>query len=412
MAAPVILSGMKIFFRTIHLYLSLAAGLVIMVTCVTGAILVFERELQELFNPGRYYVEKTGNRVPLDSMVVSLQSKVKDAKVNGIKYYADSTRTVELSYSLKKAKTEAKKTETKKKASEGERLIAFVNPYTAEVIDLYNYKNTFFYSVMDLHRWMLSGDTGKLIVGSATFIFLFILTTGLILWWPKSRAILKQRLKLKTDGGWKRLNHDLHIVFGFYSFIFLFIFAFTGLAWSFEWFNKAIYTVTGSSMQPAKPPVVKKESNLTTARWPFVAAEGVTGIRATSNLPYNDILQIASDQWPEARFYNISAPKDSSAAYSVSLLSVNAIHESATDIYYIHPTTGAVIGSMKWSERNTGQRVRATFKPVHVASIYGMPSKVVGLIVCLFGASFPVTGVIMWVNRLKKKKPVSKSAVA
>ena len=256
---------------------------------------------------------------------------------------------------------------------------------------------------MDLHRWMLGGDTGKLIVGSATLIFLFILITGLILWWPKSRAILKQRLKLKMDGGWKRLNHDLHIVFGFYSFIFLFIFAFTGLAWSFEWFNKGIYKVTGSSMQPAKPPVVKKEKPLTTAPWPFIAAEAGAGMTTSSNLPYNDILQVASEQWPSVKFYNISDPKDSSAAYTVSVLPLDAVHESATDLYYVHPSTGAVIGSMKWSERNTGQRVRATFKPVHVASIYGMPSKVIGLIVCPFGASFPVTGVVMWVNRTRKK---------
>ena len=37
---------MKIFFRRIHLYLSLAAGLVILIACLTGAILVFEKEAQ------------------------------------------------------------------------------------------------------------------------------------------------------------------------------------------------------------------------------------------------------------------------------------------------------------------------------------------------------------------------------
>ena len=148
---------------------------------------------------------------------------------------------------------------------------------------------------------------------------------------------------------------------------------------------------------------MKKEKPLTTAPWPFIAAEAGAGLTTSSNLPYNDILEVASEQWPSVKFYNISAPKDSSAAYTVSVLPLDAVHESATDLYYVHPSTGAVIGSMKWSERNTGQRVRATFKPVHVASIYGMPSKVIGLIVCLFGASFPVTGVVMWVNRTRKK---------
>ncbi|WP_442902315.1 PepSY domain-containing protein [Flavihumibacter sp.] len=45
-----------------------------------------------------------------------------------------------------------------------------------------------------LHRWMLGGDIGKIIVGISTIIFLFIMITGIVFWWPKTRAILRQRL--------------------------------------------------------------------------------------------------------------------------------------------------------------------------------------------------------------------------
>jgi uncharacterized iron-regulated membrane protein len=384
---------MKIFFRRIHLYLSLAAGLIIMITCATGAILVFERELQELFHPARYHVEKTGNRISLDSMASNLKQTVPAARVTGIKVYRDSLRTVEFMYAVKKPGADLQK----RKSAEGERLTAFVNPYTGTVLELYNYRDSFFYSVMDLHRWMLSGDAGKMVVGCATFIFLFILLTGLILWWPKTRAILRQRVRIKFDGGWKRLNHDLHIVMGFYSFIFLFILAFTGLAWSFEWFNKGIYKVTGSSMQIVKPPVVKDSA---------MHLSSVVSLksRSASLLSLNEVFNIASSQWPDVVFCNIAPPKDSASPYSVSVLPVTAIHESATDMFYIHPHSGELIGSMKWNERNTGQRVRATFKPIHVASIYRIPSKLIGFFVCIMGASFPVTGVIMWLNRTRKKQ--------
>ena len=77
----------------------------------------------------------------------------------------------------------------------------------------------------------------------------------------KTKNILKQRLKIKSAAGWKRLNHDLHIVLGFYTSIFLFVFAFTALAWSFEWFNKGIYKVTASSMKPPEPPTSVYEEN-------------------------------------------------------------------------------------------------------------------------------------------------------
>jgi uncharacterized iron-regulated membrane protein len=63
-----------------------------------------------------------------------------------------------------------------------------------------------------------------------------------------------------------------------------------------------------------------------------------------------------------------------------------------------------VIGNLKFQDKNLGQRVRSTFKPVHVGSIYGLPSKIIAFLVCIFGVTFPITGTIMWLNRLKKKK--------
>lgn len=363
---------MKIFFRRIHLYLSLAAGIVIMITCLTGAILVFEHELQELFHPKRYHVEVAGPRLPVQQLVDNAKKEIGKGKINSVKVYEDPTRSVELAYSPGK----------------DERRVAFMDPYSGKVLELYNHRESFFYWVMDVHRWMLGGDTGKLIVGIATIIFLFILITGFILWWPKTRNILRQRLKLKLDSGWKRVNHDMHIVLGFYSCIFLFIFAFTGLAWSFKWFNEGIYKVTGSTMKPAELPVVDY-------------------IKGAGTISYDQALAAVTQLQPWAVFYTISAPKDSTSGYSVNVLRHDAVHETATDTYYVDPYKGNINGTMKWEERNLGQRVRATFKPVHISSIYGVPSKIIGLIVCLFGASFPVTGIIMWLNRIRKKAPVS-----
>jgi uncharacterized iron-regulated membrane protein len=70
---------------------------------------------------------------------------------------------------------------------------------------LYSYRTTFFYSVFALHRWLLAGDTGKLIVGISTSIFLFILITGIILWWPgkqkeiETTAEAEMECRLETD---------------------------------------------------------------------------------------------------------------------------------------------------------------------------------------------------------------------
>ncbi len=388
---------MKVFFRRIHLYLGLAAGLVILIACLTGAILVFEKDLQMAFNKNRYYVFQTGNKLSVDSLVSQVKMEFSGAKINSVKVYSNPERSTEINITPVAKKEETKKenqTQAKKQGPPERQpgYTIFVNPYTGAILEKYSYRETGFYTVFALHRWLLGGQNsiGKLIVGVSTLIFLFIILTGIILWWPKTKKVLQKRLTLKWSAGWKRINHDLHIVLGFYSSILLFIFAFTGLAWSFEWFNKGIYKVTNSSMKPPPPPLS-------------------TYLADAKTVSFDQALETAKLHVGDVEYFNVSVPKDSAATMNVSVLRTNAVHESATDMLYLDQYSGTIISKMDFADRNLGARVRSGFKPVHTGSIWGMPSKIIAFIVCLLGASFPVTGTIMWINRTRKKKKQSRT---
>jgi len=386
---------MKVFFRNIHLYLGLTAGLVILVVCFTGAVLVFEKEFQHTLYPERYFVEAGSERMPLDSIVRKFEAGVKGAKVSGVKVYAERNRTLEVSYTEKdnkpkgesggeKKKDASAKPEGAKKTMDGPRgKTGFVNPYTGDVIGTYESRSPFFFTIFSLHRWLLLGDTGKFIVGSATLIFLFILITGIILWWPKTMAKLRQHLTIKWSK-WKRINHDLHIVIGFYTSLFLFAFAFTGLAWSFEWFNDGIYWATNSENKRPEPPASAFQDA------PTVSIESV--------------LKSVQSKIPDAIYIQLNLPKDSAAAYSTTVMAASAAHERATDQYFFDQYSGQLAGTLLFSERNLGQRVRSTFYTIHVGSIAGLPGRIVAFISCVAGFTFPVTGVILWINRLKKQR--------
>lgn len=396
---------MKVFFRRIHLYLSLAAGLVILIACATGAILVFEKDLQMAFNKDRYYVSAGGQKLSLEALTQSVKQSFPEAKINGVRQYADPGRSIEFNVAFpKKGQKEAASApkEEKKAASpqagkekpKAERqpgFTIFVNPYTGAVLEKYSYRETSFYTVFALHRWLLGNDKsiGKYIVGISTLIFLFIIMTGIVLWWPKTVKIMKQRLSIKWGAGWKRINHDMHLVFGFYSSILLFIIAFTGLAWSFEWFNNGIYKVTGSPLKSPPPPK---------------SAAVAEGKRVSPDAVY----QLAARMEPGAEFINIGYPKDSTEVFNVSVLPKDAVHESATNAIYVDQFSGQVAGQLSFEQRSLGARVRSSFKPIHTGSIWGLPSKIIAFIVCLLGVSFPITGVIMWINRTKKKTVVKK----
>ncbi|MGV3541134.1 MAG: PepSY-associated TM helix domain-containing protein [Rufibacter sp.] len=423
---------MKVFFRNIHLYLSLAAGLVIALVCFTGAVLVFEKELKMVFNPAFYTVEQGAKRVPLEQLTANLQQQVPNAQITAVKVYADPTRTVEFSIKDPKSpqgnnsskaegekrhgktegvseKTQAAQVTTAaahghqekgkgEKAGKGGKggggreatIQVFMNPYTGQFLGTYNHRESFYFTMFQLHRWLLAQDSGgKLIVGISTVFFLFILVTGIVLWWPKNKKILKQRLTLKFNGGWKRINHDLHIVVGFYTALFLFLFAFTGLAWSFEWFNDAIYTVTGTeNIRPEPPTAPVQEANPTISL---------------------DQAMAAAQKWePAYEYISVNQPKEAGDAVSVTAMPLNAAHERASNQLFLHPYTGEPLGQQLFSDKNLGQRVRATFYPVHVGSIGGLTGRIIAFFSCLAGTTFPITGIILWVNRLIKNKRKSK----
>ena len=67
-----------------------------MIACLTGAILVFEKELQEIFNRDRYYVQPQGRRMALEEIVAAVNTQYPDAKIAGIKVYTDKERSTEV----------------------------------------------------------------------------------------------------------------------------------------------------------------------------------------------------------------------------------------------------------------------------------------------------------------------------
>jgi uncharacterized iron-regulated membrane protein len=350
-----------------------------MTACFTGAILVFEKELQQAIYPDRYFSKAIKEvQVPIEKVLENLRISSPGLNINSIKLFSDPRRNIEVSVTQKTIGDDIKK-----KRAEGAKTTAFIDPYSGALVELYSYGDSYFYTVMSLHRWLLAGDIGKLIMGISMLMFLFILITGLILWWPKTKLILKQRSSISWKAGWKRLTRDLHYTLGIYTVLFLFIFAFTSLVWSFQWFNDGIYTMTNSSKDPIKPPPS------------IISKDGIT----TS---VDNILADAFLRNPQAIFYSVTWPKDSSGVFAVNILNRGAAHDNASDHHYYNQYSGQYLKKVSFADRPLGQRVRATVKPIHVSSIFGLPSKILGFIVCLFGATFPITGVIMWLSRLKK----------
>jgi uncharacterized iron-regulated membrane protein len=452
---------MKIFFRRIHLYLGLVSGLFLVMVCLTGSLLVFEEELTHTFHHERYFVAAaTTPRLSLAQLTDAVRATKPKAKINSLKVFADPTRSVEVSlagggrpggaegrgqsprerggesrgqgrreqngesreamreqHGAGSSNGREQRDERPAGRDEGERTgngsvagpgakggrggkggdrgpTLFLNPYTGAVLGEFKQQESFFHFIEQIHRGLVAGRVGKLIMGINSIIFLFILGTGIVLWWPTARNMLTQRLQVKWGSSWKRLNHDLHIVLGFYASVFLFIMALTGVGMSFDWVGKTINTLTHSPQQRPEPP--------TSA----AAAPGTVKFGADA------ALALARQQTPNAESYTVQLPKEPTGSIQLATLTAGALTERATNDVYLDQYSGQVLRQQPYAQKPVGQRIRGLFKPVHTGAIFGWPTKLVALVMVLLGATFPITGTILWLNRTRKAKKKGPARVA
>ena len=223
---------MRNFFRKFHLWVSVPFGIVITITCFTGALLVFENEVTALCKGDVTTVVRHGEPLPLNVIAGRVAATLPaDVDVKGVVVSNSPNEAYKVNLSKPK------------------KAAVYVNQYTGEVIGKEE-RLPFFQTVFRLHRWLMDSNPGdgklfwgKMIVGTSTLAFVVILLTGLVIWWPRNRKMLANRLQIALKKGKNRFWYDLHVAGGFYALLLLLAMALTGLTWSFEWYSNAVYAL-------------------------------------------------------------------------------------------------------------------------------------------------------------------------
>lgn len=360
---------MKRFFQKTHLWLSIPFGVVITIICLTGAILCFQTELQELINPDRYFVKEIkGERLPLAELIPMVNNQLDTNRVAGVKIPSDLSRTYVVSL------------------EKGFRMTAFVDPYTGEVKAVNSFREGFFFKVMTIHRWLMddSRTWGKSIVGVSTLVLVVILISGLVLWFPTSKAKLKNRFSIKAKNGSRRFFYDLHVSLGFYVSLIMLICALTGLMWSFEWYKNGVNRIFG---------VEKPESKDKKGSRPH-KEESKTLDYTFWQLAYEDISKSLAGDYEYINIENGSA----------IVLTKQAVHARATDKYVVDETTGRIKKVVPYADQDLRIRIMLWGYVLHTGAFGGLLTRILYCAACLIGATLPLTGYYMYYRRIKKKK--------
>ncbi len=361
-----------------HLWLGLLSSIVIVIVCITGCLYAFKQQIDDFVNRKCIYVSNTGKEeIPIDSLVKKFELT-----------YGKYTRIL----------IPEKGSDKSIQLSAGERgasITACYNPETGEFLGLKsNTTEGFFSFVLDLHRNLLMGSTGKMIVGISVLLFVYLLLSGLVLWLPKLNQ-LKNGLFVKWKAKFYRLNYDLHNVLGFYAMVLLLFIALTGLYVSFHWVkNGIVMGLGGESIVVSKnnPALKSKLADSFNALLNSVSTTKST----VEQISLQKIIEKVDLMYTNHGTTIITVSND-----ELKLISVLKYDHTNWLNFYVPNRVefnqeGKVIKENRYTTLPLHKQFMAVAKPLHTGEIMGLGSIMVYFIATFIGASLPITGFIIW----------------
>jgi uncharacterized iron-regulated membrane protein len=366
----------------LHRWAGLVTGAIIVVASITGAILVYEPELDRAINPHLWRVpDRVGARLPVSALIDIVSDRDPLRRVNSLAL-EDDPRVAVVAYP-------------------GRDLQVFLDPLNGEILGARIPSKTLFGRVYGLHSNLLMGKMGNTVVALSTVVLLIVIVLGVWLWWPQTRAKLKPSLRLHFGRGWKRANYDLHHVLGFYAAVVLIFLAATGVMIAYPGLTVSLgrlllpdasvvaaQTTSAATITPAAP--VSRQT----------AGSSTTGARSVVDLA----VAHAEREFPGAFRTNIRFPPPRGGPLTVvKVMSAPSEPRKAHRLTF-DADTGELLRVARHSDATAAEKANRSIGEIHLGTVYGWPTKAIAFVVSLIAGTLPVTGAIVWFPRWRRKR--------
>jgi uncharacterized iron-regulated membrane protein len=344
----------------LHLYGALIVGLFIVLIGVTGSIMVFEEGWDRLLNPALYKVQPQGQQMPVSGLLSAAAKAYPGQRINNIRLPKDETDSA--GFGVRGPKQ------------------VFMNPYTGEILGERNPK-TVLSTIHQLHLRLNMGENGSTIVTGVTGVLLFLVGSGIYLWWPQKRL----KIKWNAISSW-RLNFDTHNVVGVYSALFLFLLGCTGIVIHFDNdLEQYLHKASGTAK-------IGKNA-------PSVVQKGVGPINP------DQALEIALAARPGTKALFISVPPNPKASYLVWLHYPEDLTPGGRSWVNVDQYSGKVINFQDSRTVPIGTRAIIINRAIHTGDLFGTVTKVLMCVSSLMLITQAITGYFMWWKKLRVRQP-------
>ncbi len=414
---------MKLFRSVLfwlHLATGVVAGVVILIMCVTGVALTYEKQMLEWADrrSGSVPLPADARPLPPETLLAAVVAAEPGAAPTGITVRSDPRAPVTVNL-------------------EGGRP-RLVDPYTGALLGEPSPRlRAFFRTMTDWHRWIALQDTsratGKAITGAANLGFLFIVLSGLYLWVPRvwSRLQFAQVLWFRGGLPGKARDFNWHNVIGIWSAIPLAIVVAGAVPISFPWASNLVYRIAGEA--PPAPPQAARPGGAPPAagRRPGASdAEARGGERGGGERARRPPLVSRSPdsmrrgrpprpQVPAWRTTSVRLGGPAQAPFVITLDEGYGGQPQYRRTLSVDRASAAIVKSESFDDLGPGRRLRSWLRFAHTGEIYGLPGQTVAGLVSAGGAVLVYTGIalalrrfVAWLRRRSTAERVAKSREA
>ena len=365
----------KIFRKLLvqlHFYIGISVGAVLVVSGITGSLLVFGRDIDKSVNAHLTSVPIRESRASLSAIESDVKDLYPDASIPYINMPRVAGESIEFYLST------------------GETFpIVYADPYTGAILGVRDQHSMLFEWIFAIHTGDIGGETGEWVVGTGAIVLLLLSLSGIYLWFPGRRK-LRRGFRINTRNGTKRMVYDIHSVVGFYASVLLVL---TSVSAIYLIFHDAtasfinLITFSPSATAPSRTEPQKEPGKL---------------------LALDDAVDIAQKALPGSQISYILPPTEPDVPFAVRAKLPEEWHPNGRSVVYLNQNSGEILHIENALNAPLGTRIANALYPLHIGVVGGTANRVVQLFLGLVPALLYVTGFWMWYSR-RKRRAVSSS---
>ncbi len=345
----------------LHLTCGIATGIVVLVMSVTGIALAYEKQVLEWADG--FVSDDSGGGPPLGlAALLSRTQLERGDRPTSIRIVSDSSKPVRVYFGRESVP---------------------VDPYTGKAFgagatDL----RAFFRTMIIWHRWLgqegEGRDLGKAITGASNLGFLFMVVSGLYLWWPRTWTWKRFLLIATFRRGLppKLRDFNWHNVFGLWCAVPLAVIIATATFFSYSWTSDLLYALTGEERPALRSSGQRPEGKAEPADFSHIDL----------------VFAKAKEEEPEWKIATLRLPAKGGDPIVCSLHSGNGFRPDMQTTLTIHHETGEVLKRETYDDMGRAQSTRFWIRFLHTGEVFGWIGQTIACISSVAACFLVYTG--------------------